>query len=219
MIYYDFNVDPSINHDSVNRTHIIKNYYDETAALDNLHYTRITIPYLQASIHKLRKLQQFNIISVTIDNYSQLKSTLDMQPDLILINPNEKLKLRPGFIRDAINRGLFFEIMFENMNKDWLRCVDDLLRITRGKGIVTGSGGQCRNFIKTQYDVEEFLNAFLNKKAVCKVMQNGEKLLRACAMRRYSFKGMVSNNVPAGLLKQNFIINRFYKNKSIEEER
>lgn len=208
MIFYDFNVDPHSIHSPTANTKFVYNY-DLQTTQEPQNYTRVTIPFSQANLRILNTLHKYNVICILIDEYSQIKNAIDMQPDLIAFNPSIKLKLRPGYIRDAINRGVFFEVTFEAMDSEWLRCCDDLLRITNGRGIVTGSGKGNKKLLKGRGDVEHFLGAFLSEKSKTRVLANGGRLMEACAMRRYSFRGVVSNSQPCGILKQDFIVNRF----------
>ncbi|KAM0686874.1 hypothetical protein COBT_001895 [Conglomerata obtusa] len=181
-------------------------------------YRKINLDFAKEKITPatLKKLTNYDIICLRLFDYQDLKYAIDLSPDLLSFDfTSASLRLRPGFIRDAINRGIFFEIVLVDCLygncKEWLRNVIDLIGITKGRGLIVSSGATVGTELKSVEDVFLFLRSFGVSEKRCFDVLSGNciKLLESCALKRFSFRGVVANDEKKGVLKDDFILCKF----------
>ncbi|KAM0675157.1 hypothetical protein GVAV_001500 [Gurleya vavrai] len=232
---FDFNIDENfyeknvsiINSSSLEAIAITKNVKlddlnnNKINLISNLtkkFFTKVNIEFSKDKINPtiLKKFSTNDIICLQIKDFSEIKYAIDLHPDLLTFDYTSfALRLRPGFIRDAINRGIFIEINLRDCLYDkraeWLRNVNDLLRITKGRGIVLGSGACFGTEVKSSIDIFHFLiSCGLSKqRAELVTEKNGISFLEKCAFKRFTFKAVIANNDKKGLLKEMFINSKF----------
>lgn len=155
--------------------------------------TRLTLPYTP-KLSNIKKYSDFNILAIEISDYTQLKAVISLQPDLICFASNTNLKA--GLVRDAMFKNIFFEL------RDDLRLNKYLIEITKGRNCVYGSFANNIMQIKDFNDVDLYLKAFGYKHDARKVVN---RFLKCCWDKRYSYRGVLSNNVPKDDFKGLFL--------------
>ncbi|KAM0679101.1 RNA-binding RNA processing protein rpp1 [Binucleata daphniae] len=223
MLFCDFNINQNFANISdaqskINKfckSYAITNDATNTNLQKTNQYTRINIEF-DKKISNLTKYKEYDIVSIQVKDFADIKYIIDLSPDLITFNYKQQYIFKPGFVRDAINRGIYFEICTREAlynNLEWLKNVISLLSITNGRGIVVSSGAECEYELKTRYDMFCMLKAFgLSNKRAEKVLEyNANDLLQKCAMKRHSYRGVIAHNEEQGKLKKEYIINKIEK--------
>lgn len=184
-------------------------------------YNKIEVKVLLEDVKslQLKKFSDYEVLSVKISDEETFKyacSTWDV--DIIKFDLSRMgFSFRGGYVRKAINRGVFFEIEVRDAlygtkeRVSWMRNAQSILRITKGRGIVITSGARCCTEIKSIQDMYKILRflGLSHRRAEMVLKENSQRLLKSCALKRYTFKGCVANDLEEGNLKQDFILKEF----------
>lgn len=168
---------------------------------------------------QLNRLTGHEVLAIKVSDENTLKYACDKwDVDIITLDfSTAAFPVKDGWIRNAINRNVFFEIELRKAlygSKErvtWLKNVHNLLRITRGRNTVISSGATCSTEVKSVWDIYKFLRflGLSHRRAQMVMHENASRLLRACALKRYAFKGCVANDLDEGNLKFDFILKDF----------
>lgn len=179
-------------------------------------YSRLEVEFDDGSQvnYEQRSVMKSDLFVIKLGDTRGLDKLIKLHPDMITFNYTAKpLLLKHGLIRTAIKENIFFEIpLRESLYRDadgvmWMRNVRKLLDITRGRNTVVSSGATCFTEIKKPEDIIEMLKVFrISRKRAKAVLNNSERLLRGCAMKRYCYKDTIVHDGDEGLLKRDFIL-------------
>jgi len=225
---YDQNEIQEINQSEYNGIVLNKTITSETYTDPHVHktlveitksvYKRIEIEILEDHISSfnIKRVKGYDVVSLRSANNQILKSCVEWCPDLITFNyrsPN--LRPKEGLIRDAIKKGIYFEIPLvtplydSKIRVSWMRNIRSILKASKGRNIVIGSGAITSTEIKRPVDIAKMMSCFglSEDKALRILEENSYKFLRSCALKRYSYRGVIANNIGEGRFKDDFILN------------
>ncbi|KAF7683069.1 Ribonuclease P protein subunit drpp30 [Astathelohania contejeani] len=200
------------------RDYIVKDPFNIPDIITKDVYTRIEIDVRKEdlSFFNIKRVPNYDIISIKASDEAVLrKACTEWYPDLITFDNG--LKLKDGYIRDAMFKNVFFEITVSDAlynSKDrinWMRCVRNILKITKGRNVIISSGAVCGTEIKRPWELVKLLNCFglSDDRGMNMIKDNPVRLLENCALKRYAYRGVVANNLDEGILKRNFILNKY----------
>lgn len=198
---YDFNIEPGLNLDEsgfdgfcVTQKYSDKLTWDQFPTSKKI-YKKVEVDYNK--IQNLKNIKNHDVLCVKMQTHENLEKVIDQEPDLITFNLNVQQKFNVKHLRMAVKRKVYIEIPLNYKNKMvYLYNVTELLRILRYRNIVFGSGAKTKKELKEPSDIIELLSFLgFNKNKIQKVLENSEKLLKLCAMRRHSFKNCIINDV------------------------
>lgn len=193
----------------------------ETVCSSKRFYRKVVVEVLPEDVARMQlgKLSGYDVLSVKVSDENTFKHACEKWATDIITFDIAKVEfpLKDGLVRKAIERDVFFEVemrdaLYESRERVcWMRNVFSLLRITNGRNVVFSSGARCSTEIKRPQDICTFLRfAGLNpRRAEMVTKENPRRLLKLCALRRYTFKGCVANDLDEGSLKADFIISEF----------
>eukprot|EP00866_Antonospora_locustae_P001510 jgi/Antlo1/1510/2056 len=193
----------------------------ETVHSSKRFYKKVVVEILPEDIARMQlgKLRGYDVLSIKISDENTFRYACEKWcTDIITFDlARIEFPLKNGLVRKAIERDVFFEVemrnaLYENRERVcWMKNVFNLLHITKGRNVVFSSGARCSTEIKRPQDIHKFLRfAGLNpRRAEMVTKENPHRLLKLCALRRYSFKDCVANDVDEGSLKADFIIKEF----------
>ena len=161
-----------------------------------------------------RQAARSDLFVVRMSGAVGLDRLIKLQPDMITFNyAGQGLPLKAGLIRTAIKEGIFFEIpLRESLCGGaaavmWMRNVRRLLFITNGRNVVVSSGARCSTEVRRVRDIVGMLEMLgLKRRRAEDVMENGERLLRRCALKRYCHRDMIVHGGDEGVLKRDFLL-------------
>lgn len=167
---------------------------------------RVTVEFSDSSIsHKLNQsenLKKYDIVAVvpkTFQAFQYACGTMDI--DLISFDPESRIpfKINRKLYRQAVDRGVFFELMYAPAIKDSTARKNIISNahiyhaIGKSKNIVLTSGAESYIHIRDVHDVISlgFLLGFDNTKSLEAIRNNGRKLILKGEGRRYGKHYMV----------------------------
>ncbi|EJW03301.1 hypothetical protein EDEG_00210 [Edhazardia aedis USNM 41457] len=183
--------------------------------LNNKVLSRITVKILEkdAGLSKslMKSLNIYDIVALEVSNDEEFKTALNAMPDLITFDCTDDLRLKHGYIREAINSGIYIEIKIRcghdyQKRSNWLYNLYFILSLTKGKNIIISSGATKKIDIKNSQDIYSILNSYLSRKQSEIVLNKNPKnfLIRA-ASKRYTFNSVLFNDTNSGILKSFFM--------------
>ncbi|EPR80054.1 RNase P subunit p30 [Spraguea lophii 42_110] len=194
----------------------INNYTDsyDIEVKDNM-YTKICIRLKEENISRfyIKTIPYYDIISILVKDNNSMEVATGWDIDVITIDIGVDTNIKRGLIKNCIHKGIFIEIPLRGGLYDrdnWLRNVNRILGITKGKNTIITSGAKEKHELKHLRDIKEFLKIFNFKEERIKEIteENPKKLLKNAALKRFSANGVV-NNLDEGNLKRNFILNEY----------
>ncbi|XP_023511957.1 uncharacterized protein LOC111776811 [Cucurbita pepo subsp. pepo] len=167
-------------------------------------YTRLTISV--NSLHEVMAVNSDNLILKTYDliavkplnQYSFEQACEKLEIDIIAIDFAEKLpfSLKQGPIKSAIQRGVYFEIMYADLLSDvhdrrqTISAAKILVDWTKGKNLILSSAAPSVNEIRGPYDVAN-LSSLLGVSMECAkaaVSKNSRNLIANALKRKQFYK-------------------------------
>ncbi|XP_022986840.1 uncharacterized protein LOC111484461 [Cucurbita maxima] len=167
-------------------------------------YTRLTISV--NSLHEVMAVNSDNLILKTYDliavkphnQYSFEQACEKLEIDIIAIDFAEKLpfSLKQGTIKSAIQRGVYFEIMYSDLLSDvhdrrqTISAAKILVDWTKGKNLILSSAAPSVNEIRGPYDVAN-LSSLLGVSMECAkaaVSKNSRNLIANALKRKQFYK-------------------------------
>ncbi|KAG0437144.1 putative ribonuclease P protein subunit 3 [Dictyocoela muelleri] len=150
-----------------------------------------------------------DIFSITPIDDKSLEIAINWSPDIITITKPFKLSL----IREIVNQNIFIEVKIRDglYNKvQWLRTFTNILRVTK-KNILISSGAVRFTELKKSFDIIKMLNIFKISDDQGKIIvyDNPRRCLLQCAIKRFSYNGVVSD-IYEGELKDDFLKKKFH---------
>lgn len=193
----------------------------ETVHSSKRFYRKVVVEILPEDVARMQlgKLRGYDVLAVKVLDENTFRYVCEKwNTDIIMLDLSKlEFPLKDGLVRNAIERGVFFDVemrdaLYESKERVcWMKNVFSLLRITNGRNIVFSSGARCSTEIKRPQDIYKFLRfvGLSPLRAEMVTKENPRRLLKLCALRRYSFKGCIANDLNEGSLKADFIINEF----------
>lgn len=184
-------------------------------------YSKVEIDVFLEDIKSLQltRFHEYEVLSVKILEEEVLKHACNnWDMDLITFDLSQvSFPFKNGYIRKAINRGIFFEVVIRDALYDtkrrvsWIKNARSLLRITKGRNTVVSSGATCATELKHVQDIYKLLRfvGLSHSRAELVLDENPCRLLKSCALKRYAFKGCIANNIEETNLKKDFILKDF----------
>lgn len=171
-------------------------------------YFRLDYTLDHANININYKNIKCDIFSITPIDDKSLETAISWTPDIICLTKPFKLSL----IREIVTRNIFIEIKIREgfYNKvAWLKTVTNVLRATK-KNILISSGALRFTELKRPFDTIKMLNMFgiSDDQGKNIVYTNPKRCLLQCAIKRFSFNGVVSD-LYEGELKEDFLKGKF----------
>ena len=154
------------------------------------------ISRFHARISSCSPLKSLNLFSVDCENEKSFQFACnEMEIDLIALDLTNRLDfyLKQDYIKNAVKRGIFFEICYDEINQNTIANGREIVKHTRGKNIILSSNARTLMDLKQPADVINiaFLFGLSNDQALKAITTNCQELLEKVEAKR-TLKGIIS---------------------------
>lgn len=177
-------------------------------------YSRINLPFNKSMDSRLMKQNEiYDIVCITEVDNSNISTVIKLEPDLVSLKMESIKHIKKSFINTLKEKNIYVELLLKDTlynAKDrilWMNSLRRLLKLGCHKNLVISSGASISTELKRPIDICKILALFkLSEDKSRKVLDNSELVLRKAALKRYTYNTVVGNNIEAGSLKKDFII-------------
>jgi ribonuclease P/MRP protein subunit RPP1 len=141
-------------------------------------------------------IKSLNLLSVDCENEKIFQFACnEMEVDLIALDLSTRLDfyLKQDYIKNAVKRGIFFEICYTNINQHTLANAREIVKHTRGKNIIISSNARTQLELKQPADIINicYLFGLSNDQALKAITTNCQELLEKVEAKK-TLKGIIS---------------------------
>lgn len=179
-------------------------------------YSRVEVEFGEGDqvSYESKRAMSSDLFVVKLNDVRMLDKVIKLGADMVTFDyTSQPIAFKAGLIRTAIKERMFLEIPLRGGLYGgagavmWMRNVRRLLGITNGRNVVISSGATCSTEVRRPGEIGRMLEVFgIKRKRTEVVLRNPERLLRSCAIRRYSHKNTVVHSGDEGALKRDFIL-------------
>lgn len=181
-------------------------------------YSRIEVDFssIENISYDTKKHLLYDLFVIKINDTSNIDKIIKYSPDMVRFDLISVLHaFKHKLIRTLVKEKIFIEIVIKDGLSDenrelWMKNIRRLLAICKGKNVVFSSGASDPSELKTADEIYRLVKMFgIKHRRALEMLQNPEKLLHLCAIKRHTYKNMIFNTNDEGSLKKDFLIKQY----------